>query len=525
VRVHAQRILTEKKVWSPKYAAMAKLGLEDKEGFVQRVAVEALAAHPAADHVTPIIALRNNVPANDRHLYYATRLALREQLKLRETWKPLRIANWPAKEQHAVADVCLGLRHEPSAEFLKTYLVRFEESVPAARAYIHYIVRYGADGSVPWVLNEYLGRHPKNLAFYGNVLKAVAQAAQERGMKLTGTERTSAEAIVDELLHAPQPAEKQTGAELAGAFKLTNVRPTLVAMISAQGLSEAVRKACVTSLINIDAKQAVEPLIKLILNEHEVTAVREQVARDLGGTNHPEAHAALLKALQNAPARLEVPIALGLTGNKAGSEKLLQAIEAGKASPRVLQSRPILLRLQATKLADLDARIAKLTRGMPTADQKTQELIAKRRDAFVSFKADVEVGQKTFQKHCANCHQIANQGAKIGPQLDGIGIRGLERLLEDVLDPNRNVDMAFRTTVITTKDGKTINGLFLREEGNIVVLADGQGKDVRIEKTAIDDRAFSSLSPMPSNFAELMTEPELHHLVAYLLNQKGKSEK
>jgi hypothetical protein len=30
---------------------------------------------------------------------------------------------------------------------------------------------------------------------------------------------------------------------------------------------------------------------------------------------------------------------------------------------------------------------------------------------------------------------------------------------------------------------------------------------------------------MPSNFAELMTEPEFHHLMAYLLNQKGKAKK
>jgi len=258
------------------------------------------------------------------------------------------------------------------------------------------------------------------------------------------------------------------------------------------------------------------------LNDQEALPIREQVARDLGNTNHPDAQTGLLKALQNAPTRLEFPIALGLTGNKRGSEKLLEAIEAGQASPRVLQSRPILQRLKDAKLADLDARIAKLTKGMPTADQKTQELIAKRQSAFASFKADVEAGRKIFQKHCANCHQIANQGAKIGPQLDGIGIRGLERLLEDVLDPNRNVDQAFRTTVITTKSGQTITGLFLREEGNIVILADPQGKDVRVDKAAIDDRAFSPLSPMPSNFAELMSEPELLHLMAYLLNQRAK---
>ena len=35
---------------------------------------------------------------------------------------------------------------------------------------------------------------------------------------------------------------------------------------------------------------------------------------------------------------------------------------------------------------------------------------------------------------------------EIAPHLDGIGNRGLERLLEDVLDPNRNVDQLFRAT-------------------------------------------------------------------------------
>jgi putative heme-binding domain-containing protein len=180
------------------------------------------------------------------------------------------------------------------------------------------------------------------------------------------------------------------------------------------------------------------------------------------------------------------------------------------------------LRLANAKIGNVKNRLTKLTKGLPAGDQKTQELIDQRRGAFVSFKADVDAGHKLFQKHCATCHQIANQGAKIGPQLDGIGARGLERLLEDVLDPNRNVDQAFRTTAITTKAGQTINGLFLREEGNIVILADKDGKDVRIDKATIDERSVIPLSPMPSNFAELLTEPEFHHLMAYLLAQRAK---
>ena len=59
-----------------------------------------------------------------------------------------------------------------------------------------------------------------------------------------------------------------------------------------------------------------------------------------------------------------------------------------------------------------------------------------------------------FLKNCTTCHQMGGQGALIGPQLDGIGNRGLERLVEDILDPSRNVDPAFFATLYVLKDGR-----------------------------------------------------------------------
>ena len=135
-------------------------------------------------------------------------------------------------------------------------------------------------------------------------------------------------------------------------------------------------------------------------------------------------------------------------------------------------------RLQARKLADFEARLAKLTDRLPPADQRIRELIEKRRELVVAGNADVAVGGALFQKHCAVCHRIGEKGEKIGPNLDGVGIRGVDRLLEDVLDPSRNVDQAFRTTQIVTSDGQIVTGLALREEGEILVLADAQGKEI-----------------------------------------------
>jgi putative heme-binding domain-containing protein len=273
----------------------------------------------------------------------------------------------------------------------------------------------------------------------------------------------------------------------------------------------------------MDAKYAIPPLSGILLNDKEPIAVREQIASALAGTNHGDAHSALVQGLQNAPARLQTTIALGMAGSAQGGDRLLKAIEAGKASPRLLHDRAIEVRLSSAKITNVKDRLKKLTQGLPATDDKAQALIAKQRDAFVSFKADPVMGEKVFQKSCAICHQIATQGAKIGPQLDGIGVRGIERLLEDVLDPNRNVDQAFRTTQIVTKEGKSITGLFLREEGNIVILGNNEGKEVRVDKSTIDERIQIPLSPMPSNFTETIGEADFHHLMAYLLTQRGKS--
>src|SRR5262249_14803041 len=132
----------------------------------------------------------------------------------------------------------------------------------------------------------------------------------------------------------------------------------------------------------------------------------------------------------------------------------------------------------------------------------------------------LQTGQRVFEKNCAGCHQIANKGSKIGPQLDGIGVRGLDRLLEDILDPNRNVDQAFRSTVLTLNDGKLVSGLLLREEGKVLVMADKDGKEQRIDAADVDRRAVVPLSPMPANFAETIGEADFAHMLAYLLRQR-----
>jgi putative heme-binding domain-containing protein len=217
---------------------------------------------------------------------------------------------------------------------------------------------------------------------------------------------------------------------------------------------------------------------------------------------------------------LQNVIAAALAGSRPGAEKLLEAVTAGKASARLLQEPSVVPRLGAANVPGLKERVAKLTHGLPPADQRLQDLLRRRRAGFVRAKADAALGAQVFEKSCAICHQVGGKGSKIGPQLDGIGVRGLDRLLEDTLDPNRNVDQAFRSTTLTLKKGQVVSGLLLKEEGAVLVLADAQGKEVRVPKDDVEERSVSQVSPMPANFGDAIPEADFYHLLAYLLRQQ-----
>jgi putative heme-binding domain-containing protein len=179
-------------------------------------------------------------------------------------------------------------------------------------------------------------------------------------------------------------------------------------------------------------------------------------------------------------------------------------------------------RLAAHKIEALQERVDRLTGGLPPANDTLRELIEQRRQRYAGFQVSLEHGAQVFQKHCAACHQVGGKGTLIGPQLDGIGNRGLERVLEDVLAPNQNVDVAFRASTLILADGRVVSGLVRREEGEVLVVANNKGEELKLPKSDIDEQAKTTLSLMPENVSEIVPEDDFHHLVGYLLSLRGE---
>jgi putative heme-binding domain-containing protein len=240
--------------------------------------------------------------------------------------------------------------------------------------------------------------------------------------------------------------------------------------------------------------------------------------------NNDDARTALLSFLPTAPERLAVEISAALARSKPGGEALLAAIAAGKASPRLLQESLVTNQLTQQNIEKLNDQIATLTADLPSRDEQLRRLIEDRLNAFNKSKPDLARGKELYTKNCAICHKLGGEGTKIGPELDGIGVRGASRIMEDLLDPSRNVDQAFRTTMLVTKDGVPLSGLVVREEGKVVVLVDNTGKEQRISSDEIepDTRKVAPLSPMPANVRDAVSEQDFYHLLGYLLDQQPK---
>jgi putative heme-binding domain-containing protein len=315
--------------------------------------------------------------------------------------------------------------------------------------------------------------------------------------------------------------KQQLAAEIIGKLKLKDLRPHLATLVASPNTDGAARSAAGQALVALDPDARAAALV-LALNEPSIyVGKRARIGYAIIEDADMEYIENLREVMKLAPARLQSAIAEALTGDPAGASALLVLVESGHASPRLLLAPNVSAKLAALKSESLDARVATATAKLPPVSETLDKLLLERRVSFANATPNLEKGLAVFTKHCAGCHQIEGKGSVVGPQLDGIGGRGLERIIEDILDPNRNVDVAFRTTTIRTADGQILSGLFRREEGAQLVFADKEGKEFTLAKDDIDQQQKTNLSLMPANVPEIVPAEEFHDLIAWLLSKRA----
>jgi putative heme-binding domain-containing protein len=324
-------------------------------------------------------------------------------------------------------------------------------------------------------------------------------------------------------LNPSETAQRQQAvARLAAEMKLKKLQEPLASMLALGTLDAATRGSIAAALVAIEPDARAAALVRVLSEPALEPKLQRQCSVAVSSRDNLQLQEALAAAMQVVPARVQTVVAETLAGDLNGAFALLRFCSEGKAPARLLISPNVKQRLTSHKNVDLEKRVLEITSDLPPANELLDKLIVERRAAFDKAEKNSERGAEIFTKNCAACHQVAGKGTVIGPQLDGIGQRGLDRILEDVLDPNRNVDVAFRAASLVLNDGRIVSGLVKGEVGEQLIVFDNLGKEQRIAKTDVDERNVTALSLMPANVHEIVPENDFYHLVAYLLQQKAK---
>lgn len=518
VRTHALQMLVERSRLSPELLSLAREKLSDGDAFVQRAAARVLMRHPAVENVPALIRLRGEAPPEDTHLRHVIRMSLRDQLRQEKILQAASERSWISAEMGALAEVLVGVDLPLASRLLLRYLSLHPDGPTEALARY---ARHAARGLPPGELDRLaavLRRHRGGDLEAGRVVfEAVAEGLGER--KPSPEIRRWGIELAGRLLDEEGEEETAAAFRIAGSLGWEVPLPRLRQVLRSPASSRMLRAAAAEALLQLRPREGVPRLAELVRDPGEPVPLRMEMARLLAERGNLQP---LLDTVQTAPFPLQAGLVNLLAREPDGRRRLLDLVQAGKVSVQALLRSNITIQFNAAE-EEVRQRYDQLTEGVLPVESSVHQEIQARARQFRLEEASASKGREVFRLHCSRCHQIAGEGDVVGPQLDGIGNRGVERLLEDILDPNRNVDVNFRTQVFRLKNGTLVSGLVVQEQGERILLLDELGGEIWISRESVLSRRQSQLSPMPSNLAEQIPPEEFNHLLAFLLSSQSRS--
>ena len=264
-----------------------------------------------------------------------------------------------------------------------------------------------------------------------------------------------------------------------------------------------------------DAK-LIEPSLELVLGS-EAETIRSAALRVLSRFDDPRVTSALIGLHHSSESvGFQSQIRDVLLGRRESARVWLNAVDRGEIAAAVTPLEQI-RKVALFEDADLDTLVIKYWGRLEstTREEKLAEVRRLNNDLRAS-EGNLAQGQAVFKKHCATCHQLFGEGAKLGPDLTSANRRDREFLLVSLVDPDSVIRKEYVSVVVVTKDGRVSTGLPTAQNEAGVTLINAKNEPVLIPNAEIDELHESPLSIMPADLYRQLKPQELRDLFAWL---------
>ena len=259
----------------------------------------------------------------------------------------------------------------------------------------------------------------------------------------------------------------------------------------------------------------VQVLLSELLAPRQPPAVQTEAVETLARFDDLRVPTILLRGWPEMSPQLRATAAEALFTRPAWVGTFLDAIEKGTIGRADVEPARLEL-LKSYPDAAVRARAARL---FAAAQARRQDVVASYQRAL-QLKGDPGRGKEVFKAQCSTCHRLEGIGQQIGAELAAIRDRGLEAVLLNILDPNREVMPQFLSYVLVTTSGRVLTGMIAVETSNSLTIRQPDGREETVLRLQIDELRSTGLSYMPEGLEKQIDVPAMADLLAYLNSVK-----
>jgi putative heme-binding domain-containing protein len=129
-------------------------------------------------------------------------------------------------------------------------------------------------------------------------------------------------------------------------------------------------------------------------------------------------------------------------------------------------------------------------------------------------------GRGLFNKLCATCHRLFDEGNTVGPDLTHANRKDRDYLLVSIVDPSAVIRKEYLSYIIQTTDGRLLTGLIAEQTAGSITLLGAKNERTAIPRDKIESLRESPVSLMPDNLLKDLKPDELRDLFSYLQADK-----